>query len=222
MKDKEFGNGTWITSHLIAAWSISNKNPAIFCNCFRFIVSELPCDECRKHATNYLNSHPPEHSPNCFNWLWEFHNFVNKRLNKPEITLAEADKLFIQGYIKELNDDRFGNGVWVTCQFIAKWADTNEKQKLFNIWIRYICQNLPKYRDISEFYIQTHPPENSIDPFVWMFEFHNFINDSEGVGKPVLLFTTVRDLFYFGQIKNCDSCGSETLPQKINIPLIRH
>ena len=54
----------------------------------------IPCDECRTHYKNYINSHkfrPNTSSPVAFReyvmrWFWEFHNAVNVSLEKLTFT----------------------------------------------------------------------------------------------------------------------------------------
>ena len=48
-------------------------------------VSNLPCAECKNHATSYVLQHPPTlASTNTLQeWVWRFHNLTNRRLGKP-------------------------------------------------------------------------------------------------------------------------------------------
>ena len=54
-------------------------------------VNNLPCPECRYHATRYVFQHPPDLSGTYAlqSWVWEFHNAVNRRLGKKEISYSE-------------------------------------------------------------------------------------------------------------------------------------
>lgn len=48
----------------------------------------VPCPECRAHIESYRKEHPPPlAAAEVGQWFWQFHNAVNKRLNKPEIPM---------------------------------------------------------------------------------------------------------------------------------------
>jgi hypothetical protein len=53
----------------------------------------LPCPVCRSHFVEILKAMPVDtwvdSRANLIEWVWTVHNTVNKRLGKPEITLAE-------------------------------------------------------------------------------------------------------------------------------------
>ena len=58
------------------------------------IVDALPCYECRNHARAYMYAHPPNlaSGPCLQGWTWRFHNAVNARLGKPQLSArGDAD-----------------------------------------------------------------------------------------------------------------------------------
>lgn len=59
-------------------------------------VSNLPCEECRRHATHYVTSNPPNlASSDAFQeWAWRFHNAANARLGKPLVSFEEYRRLY--------------------------------------------------------------------------------------------------------------------------------
>ena len=54
----------------------------------------LPCSACTMHMALYLRSHPPSaepaDTPNLEEWMVRFHNDVNARLGRPEVTVQAA------------------------------------------------------------------------------------------------------------------------------------
>ena len=85
---EELGRGTWKLLHDI----VKVNDDTIEC---RGYLSKLmdtlsmlyPCMECRKHMQQFIsysiNSVPPK-LPECTSqWMCDFHNVVNQRLNKP-------------------------------------------------------------------------------------------------------------------------------------------
>lgn len=60
----------------------------------------LPCEKCQAHAISYIEGHEKEIKEACtarnklFKFFVDFHNSVNKRLGKPEVSLDDALKLY--------------------------------------------------------------------------------------------------------------------------------
>jgi len=60
----------------------------------------VPCEKCADHATAHLEANYyrmdeiVSSRSKLFEFFWEFHNFVNERLNKPKMTLDNAYKLY--------------------------------------------------------------------------------------------------------------------------------
>jgi hypothetical protein len=60
----------------------------------------LPCDACKNHAYEYIQSkksmlhHVVQNSRNLFQFFWEFHNDVNKRTGKPTLSLEAVYNLY--------------------------------------------------------------------------------------------------------------------------------
>ena len=60
----------------------------------------VPCEKCSDHATAYLESNFYKideivtSRSKLFEFFWEFHNYVNRSLNKPEMSLEDAYKMY--------------------------------------------------------------------------------------------------------------------------------
>lgn len=60
----------------------------------------VPCEKCSDHATAHLEANYyrmdeiVSSRSKLFEFFWEFHNFVNERLNKPKMTLDDAYKMY--------------------------------------------------------------------------------------------------------------------------------
>ena len=60
----------------------------------------LPCEICKVHATHYIDDIKKQLDIICsgrdslFKWSVDFHNSVNKRNNKKEISYEEAYKIY--------------------------------------------------------------------------------------------------------------------------------
>ncbi len=100
----KFGPGIWFIIHMMA---INAKNPDQidhFIEWINFIISELPCKKCRKHAISYMESNPLEYyyrdlnengvPIGMFKWTWIFHNYVNNQLDKNIIDFDTAYNMY--------------------------------------------------------------------------------------------------------------------------------
>ncbi len=74
-------------------------------------INQLPCKECRVHAIRYMMLHPPDLSSSraLQVWVWRFHNAVNYRLGKQEISYEGYQRL----YVEELRRANRGAGAAV-------------------------------------------------------------------------------------------------------------
>lgn len=59
-------------------------------------ISNLPCDYCRRHALSYMLGNPPRlDCTHVFQqWVWRFHNAVNERLKKPQISFRDYQRAY--------------------------------------------------------------------------------------------------------------------------------
>ncbi len=88
--------GWWNLIHFTAAWAMASEERFdFFCEWFRYIISKIPCLHCRQHATEYVTLYPPEKATNPFYYTWEFHNRVNRRLSKVEVSYMTASHMYI-------------------------------------------------------------------------------------------------------------------------------
>ncbi len=76
----KLGRSTWHLLHEIAAHVEPDDTTEPSFRVFMHALSMIyPCEECRKHIKEYLSNRRVELSEK---WVCEFHNDVNKRLNK--------------------------------------------------------------------------------------------------------------------------------------------
>jgi hypothetical protein len=99
-----FGPAFWFTLHNgasrypIEASPVQAEKAKGF---IRGIPVMLPCEKCSGHAQSYIEGNDRQMDDivsgreNLFKFFWEFHNYVNKRYNKPQITLEEAKSMYM-------------------------------------------------------------------------------------------------------------------------------
>ena len=93
-----YGPGYWSAMH-IDSFNAKTYEEKITCaNTIARLISKFPCLKCRRHATEYASHHPFVHTfsdpdpLSLFKWTVNFHNAVNKRLDKPIIPIKDAVK----------------------------------------------------------------------------------------------------------------------------------
>src|SRR5258707_12407638 len=76
---RKFGEGAWLSIHIMAYYAITQDLQKTFCTSVRQIGSNLPCHTCRNHSNQYISDHPPENAisndpKSMFEWSVNFHN----------------------------------------------------------------------------------------------------------------------------------------------------
>lgn len=101
-----WGPSVWASMHSYAYTCTDRESIKGFPHFMKRLINNLKCNDCKKHSSIYFDEHPinkkyPDSKDNDISillWTWEFHNFVNKTLNKP---IFEKDRL-IKKYHPEL------------------------------------------------------------------------------------------------------------------------
>ena len=100
MDNKTWGNNIWYLFHTIAhkikeSSFLEIKDDLIFI--LQNICSHLPCPECSKDATDKLNKINFANLSNKNDYkilIFNFHNNINKKLNKPLFELSKLDEKY--------------------------------------------------------------------------------------------------------------------------------
>ena len=99
-----WGPSFWYTLHNGAANYPVNASPIYIETMTSFILSfpiMLPCETCKLEAINYISLYKDKLKDICskreylFKFFVDFHNSVNIRYNKPEISIDDAIKKYI-------------------------------------------------------------------------------------------------------------------------------
>lgn len=202
---KDWALGNWVGIHVTTSLY---KIPGIakwLAEWIEMIISNLRCEICVGHAKDYIKKNPVEKAHNPMIWAIDFHNDINKRLEKHIFTHDDAKKMINEGRF-DVNGKNWMKGVYDVIHLTAFWS--NDKPGFFNTWIRALVEKFPckKFRDVTMRYINENPPEKSGDDFAWAFHYHNAMNAL--AGKPAMEFQTVQEMYIHGKIKLCDKgCG---------------
>jgi hypothetical protein len=92
------------------------------------VRTSLPCGECAAHARNWLKHNPPPDDPaGLFAWTVQWHNDVNRRLGKPELSVEEATRRWTVTESPRAIDD------------LSKYFDT--------VWCIHLGSDSDRWRD---------------------------------------------------------------------------
>lgn len=98
---KHWGPSFWNTFHYISVSYSHDPNLTVQNNMKTFIQSIptlLPCKECQDHAFSYIKNADVDKAVksqmDLFTFFFEFHNYVNERLKKPQMSLETALKKY--------------------------------------------------------------------------------------------------------------------------------
>lgn len=94
-----FGPGTWYCIHRIAYQAKTYIEMQQAAMTIKLIIDSLPClKPCREEAQAYWAQDPATNHlttpQGVFWWSVRFHNYVNRRLNKPQFTETQAEQLY--------------------------------------------------------------------------------------------------------------------------------
>lgn len=101
MSKKVWGSATWYLFHTLSfklKQEYENYAQELFI-IFELIAASLPCPQCAEHAKQRLrqaNKRAINNREAIMQVMFEFHNYVNMRLGKRQITREEHDKLYIR------------------------------------------------------------------------------------------------------------------------------
>lgn len=103
---KLYGRGAWWVLHTKSVRAINKKEQDSFIELLTMYQEEYPCVHCRLHMEQYFRENNINEYRNYERGLgfavygWKFHNAVNKRLNKPEMSWGE----FVDMYIEKIHN----------------------------------------------------------------------------------------------------------------------
>ena len=99
-----WGPKLWFTLHNTASYYPDNPSP-ICRQRMKHLILSVPlmttCEKCSDHATDYIQQHLHilddivSSRYSLFKFFVDFHNAVNRRLNKPVMLLEEAWRLYL-------------------------------------------------------------------------------------------------------------------------------
>lgn len=156
---KYIGPGTWNVIHTLAYNAKTKEDKECFIKQMNLICKQFPCETCRGHCKQYIKENPMEDYLNVvtegkklglFTWTWKFHNAVNFRIGKPNLSWEMALHIYSQYKVNHTEKEIKSGGV---CSLECSDPDKSKHKKDKN------DKNVkkPLYKiDKEERYYQTH------------------------------------------------------------------
>ena len=148
MTKQEWGNATWFLFHGLAT-KIKPEYPNEYKNILQYFIKicqVLPCPDCKMHASmtnKKANLHVINSNAKLKDYLWQFHNKVNTRINKPYFSLEEHDNLYNSVRINMIIEPFFyAMSLKVPA---ALMMESLQRQRVLIDFNRYIKMNLHKF-----------------------------------------------------------------------------
>tara|TARA_B100001057_G_C22813944_1_gene936583 strand:+ start:411 stop:878 length:468 start_codon:yes stop_codon:yes gene_type:complete len=101
MDPKIWGPHFWYVLHITSLNYPENPSQyekRAYYDFYTSIKDILPCKNCKNHYNTYIMQHPInpflDKKTDLIQWVVNIHNFVNKSLDKPEISLLEMLKIY--------------------------------------------------------------------------------------------------------------------------------
>ena len=149
MKKKVWGNATWYLFHTLAEKlkpEYSSEIPVLF-SYINDICNNLPCPDCQKHAMMAMQrANKPlitSSKENLINYLWSFHNSVNKRTG-----LSEYPKESLELYKRAYTSAIIQNFISIMSENVRNdkaLLNSFHRQIFMKKFIQYISANSHKY-----------------------------------------------------------------------------
>ena len=138
---KYWGEPTWYLFHGIAAnveSSYYKRNYNLFFDFIKMICDNLPCPFCRKHAIDYIkntNISSIDTKEKLIQYLYDFHNYVNKRNGTDLYNFKDLDKYEKMNLSRAIE---FFNYRFFKTYYNFKTFDKWRKSKLQKYFIKWI------------------------------------------------------------------------------------
>jgi hypothetical protein len=103
------GPGVWFKLHTDCAWANTIERKKCVVEQIKNLQENFPCNDCKSHFGDYLKSHPLEATLNddpesLFLWSVKFHNAVNFRLKKPQVSYEDAKSIYYNNSVFCMSD----------------------------------------------------------------------------------------------------------------------
>ena len=146
---QEWGNATWFLFHTLSYKLKDNEtqHAPILLKKFVYICNNLPCPICRDDATGMLKTSMitlVKTKYDLIRFMWQFHNLVNKKLNKPIMSYEEhidkysqANTLKIVKYYQRILSKPSNNS--------KAMLDSFKRKDNVDDTINYIQENLHRF-----------------------------------------------------------------------------
>ena len=121
-----YGPGVWYMLQVKALKVVDIMSFKEFDKSFKDVRETFPCAKCRTHMAQYVEEHSYmnniyKNKYGIFEWMVNFHNSVNKRLGKKEMSFNDA----LSGYLTMVNSNIVEN----KNRSITKELNTNSTVK---------------------------------------------------------------------------------------------
>ena len=102
---KTEGKGIWYVVHTLALHATTEKTKESFQITIHTLCEHFGCETCKVHFKKFIDDNPLKNQ-NYFKWTWELHNSVNRKLNKPILSLEDALAIYKNYVCKDCDEPK--------------------------------------------------------------------------------------------------------------------
>jgi hypothetical protein len=166
----------------------------------------LPCVACQRHALEYINS-----QKQYIDWFvlkkvrlsvffWQFHNHVNKFLNKPEFPYSSYFQYYGMSFPAVVWGPQFWFVFHMTSHSFPKSPSIIEKNamKNFIIAVPLLIPDVQSKKNAIDFINTANIDQvvlNKVNLFQFWWKFHNYINKL--LNKPQIKLDKAKEIYNF-------------------------
>lgn len=173
----KYGPGLWATMHIICLDEYLSTR--VKEECIRFIIKYIPCEKCRKHASEYV-SRRRINQQHIFRWTYDFHCSVNARLGKRQDKYSHYKTIYRQFVLTP----RISRGVWYFIHLLCLSSDNSMDFTTKTAVLRTLVDNIKctgATCTLNKDYTSKYMLESFEGHlFRWSYKFHKEYNDIMG------------------------------------------
>jgi hypothetical protein len=127
----------WASLHIISQTYDPHRDKHIDVSfkCFMYSVIKLLPFRSHKLSIEFIEKYPIDNylgsSIKTFQWTYLWHDYINMKLGKDRITLAEAKKMY---KLEDISKDQWGPRIWILIHTLAKYLPANPSTELKQIY----------------------------------------------------------------------------------------
>jgi hypothetical protein len=100
---------------------------------FGKIGKVLPCPKCKKHFEKYIKKHPINNKSNVVDWVFDYHNDVNKVTKSRSISKEDMYNIYTRDDKVDMSHHKVGELLLILHQYHSEEKSLDKFRKFINL-----------------------------------------------------------------------------------------